>query len=124
MDNHQLLQEYVEGQSEAAFAELVSRHVDLVYSTALRIVHDPAQAEDVAQLVFIKLARKAGSIRTETLPGWLYRVAHDHAANAIRSEEARRNRETEAMNLADSNPESWPWPGTKSPRAWTRPCKR
>ena len=102
MDNHQLLQEYVERQSEAAFAELVNRHVDLVYSTALRIVRDPALAQDVSQLVFIQLARKAGTIRTgNALPGWLYQAAHGHAVNALCSERARRNREVEVMNTAE-----------------------
>ena len=112
MDNHQLLREYVERQSEAAFAELVNRHVDLVYSTALRVLRNHALAEDVAQLVFIKLARKSGSIRAETLSSWLYRVAHDYAANAVRGEEARRSREIEAMNQTE--------PHTEPGQAWNQ----
>ena len=107
MDSHNLLQEYVARQSEAAFAELVNRHVDLVYSTAFRIVQDPVLAEDVAQLVFIQLARKAGSIREgNALPGWLYRAAHGHAANALRSERTRRSREIKAVNLTQPETES------------------
>ncbi len=98
MTNEQLLRAYTEGRSEAAFAELVQRHVDLVYSTALRTVGQPQLAQDVAQAVFVHLARKAGSIRkASALPGWLYRVACDQAANAVRGERRRRQREQEAL---------------------------
>ncbi len=41
MEDHELLSEYVERRSDQAFAALVERHIDLVYSTALRSVQDP-----------------------------------------------------------------------------------
>jgi RNA polymerase sigma factor (sigma-70 family) len=111
MDDAQLLQEYVERRSERAFAELVGRHVNLVYSTALRMVRDTTLAEDVTQTVFIQLARKASSIRSgNALTGWLYRVTHGHAVNAMRDERSRRQHETEAVNMAQSdNPTSTAW---------------
>jgi len=104
MDDHELLREYVERQSEAAFAELVARHVNLVYGTARRVVGDPAAAQDVVQGVFIHLARKAWTVRDgRALPGWLYRAAYRTALDAIRGEQRRRQRETEAMKLAEIN---------------------
>lgn len=104
MDDAQLLREYVERQSEQAFAELVGRHVNLVYSTVLRMVRDASLAEDVTQAVFIQLARKAPSIRSgNALPGWLYRVTHGQAVNAMRAERTRRQHETEAVNMAQSD---------------------
>ena len=111
MDDAKLLQEYVECRSETAFAELVARHINLVYSTALRMVQDTALAKDVAQLVFIQLARKAPLIRSgQTLPGWLYRVTRCQAANAVRDDHTRRQRETEAMNMTQTDAESsLPW---------------
>jgi RNA polymerase sigma factor (sigma-70 family) len=107
MDDAKLLQEYVAGRSETAFAELVARHVNLVYSTALRVVQDAALARDVAQLVFIQLARKAPLIRSgHALPGWLYRVTRCQAANLVRDDLVRRQREAEAMNMSQPDRES------------------
>jgi RNA polymerase sigma factor (sigma-70 family) len=107
MGDDELLQEYLARRSEKAFAELVTRHVNLVYSTAVRIVQDAALAKDVAQNVFILLARKAGTISSgHALPGWLYRVARCQAVNAVRDERVRREREMEAMNMksGEENP--------------------
>ena len=97
----------MESRSETAFAELVARHINLVYSTALRMVQDAARAKDIAQLVFIQLARKAPLIRSgHALPGWLYRVTHCQAANALRDDRTRRRRETEAMNMTQTAADS------------------
>jgi RNA polymerase sigma factor (sigma-70 family) len=102
MDDHELLRDYVERQSETAFAELVSRHLNLVYATALRLVGDSQAAQDVAQTVFILLARQAWKVRDgKALPAWLYRAACRTALNDIRHEQRRRQRETEAMNRAE-----------------------
>ena len=106
MDDHGLLQAYLEHRSEPAFAELVERHLSFVHGTALRLVHDPHAAQDVAQTVFILLARKPWVVQGGTaLPGWLYRTTQRAAYNALRSESRRRRRETEAMKLAEQNQE-------------------
>jgi RNA polymerase sigma factor (sigma-70 family) len=107
MDDDTLLREYVEHRSEKAFADLVARHIDLVYSTALRMVQGTDLAEDVSQSVFIELARKAKGIRSgSTLAGWLYRVTRCQAANVVRRDRVRREHETEAMNMTATDTES------------------
>jgi len=107
MDDAELLREFVESRSEKAFAGLVARHINLVHSTALRMVQDAALAKDVAQMVFIQLARKAPLIRSgHALPGWLYRVTRCQAANYLRDDRVRRQREIEAMNMTLNDAES------------------
>ncbi len=98
MSDQQLLRDYAGGRSEPAFAELVRRHVDLVYSAARRMVRDAHLAEDVTQGVFVALARQAGELTERpVLSGWLHRTAQHLAANAVRSEVRRRAREQEAV---------------------------
>jgi len=95
----ELLRRFARTNSEAAFAELVQRHVPLVYSAALRQVNGDAHlAQDVAQTVFTDLARKAGSLaRRESLTGWLFTSAHFAAAKIVRGENRRRHREEKLM---------------------------
>jgi RNA polymerase sigma factor (sigma-70 family) len=100
-DDAALLRCYVVGRSEPAFAELVQRHVGLVYSVALRRVGGDAHlAEDVAQKVFCDLARKASTLTGRaTLSGWLYVSTHVASAAVVRSEQRRKRRETEAHTM-------------------------
>jgi RNA polymerase sigma factor (sigma-70 family) len=109
MDDWQLLQQYARNRSEGAFAELVRLHLDWVYSVALRHVSDPHLAEDVAQSVFVLLARKGGDLRPGTLlGGWLFRTTCHVAAHARRTEQRRKIRETTASTMS---------PDTHSPDA-------
>jgi len=106
LDDQQLLRHYTADGSEAAFAELVSRHVNLVYSTALRQTGGDAHlAQDIAQQVFISLARKAASLSSRViLAGWLHCATRFVARQILRDEARRRRREQEAAIMNEIGP--------------------
>ena len=86
-----LLREYAQGGSDAAFSELTRRYVDLVYTAALRLVRDSALAEDVSQSVFLALAKNCRNLaKIARLPAWLHQTTHHVAANAVRCEVRRQ----------------------------------
>src|SRR3954470_15747827 len=112
LDDSALLKEYVEHGSEEAFATLVSRHVNKVYSIALRHTRNAHQAEEITQAVFVILARKSRQLGQRViLSGWLCRTARLSAVTFIRSEIRRTRREQEAHmqnSLNESESEVWP----------------
>ena len=96
-----LLRQYAQTGSEEAFSALVRRHLPLVYSAAVRQAHgNTAMAQDVAQSVFIDLARKAPSLAGhDLLAGWLYTSTRLAVAKAIRTEQRRQHRERIAASM-------------------------
>ena len=95
-----LLQDYAQHRSEQAFRALVERYLVLVYSTALRQVGDRTLAEEIAQQVFVALARKPNSIRHDkTLSSWLYRTTLLQSRQSIRGELRRKQREETAIEM-------------------------
>jgi RNA polymerase sigma factor (sigma-70 family) len=100
LTDQQLLREYAASRSEAAFAELVRRHVNFVYSAALRMVCDAHLAEDVTQGVFLVLAQTARQLTDRpVLSGWLHRTAQNLGSKAVRTDVRRRAREQEAASM-------------------------
>src|SRR5450432_2000528 len=99
-----LVQEFARHNSEAAFTELVRRHINLVYSVARRCTGNDGDAQDVAQAVFIILARKAAGLRERTLlTGWLYETTRFAAARLLRTNARRHAREQEAYMQSTLN---------------------
>lgn len=99
-DDATLLRRYAEERSEAAFAELVHRRIDLVYSAALRRTGDRHRAEEVAQQVFTTLAQQARSLcRHPALSAWLHTATRNAALNLVMADQRRKQREAEAVAL-------------------------
>jgi RNA polymerase sigma factor (sigma-70 family) len=106
LDDIALLRAYAEHGSEDAFATLVTRHVNKVYSVALRHTGNPQQAEEITQVVFVILARKSQTLGKQViLEGWLYQTARLTALASVRTEIRRAQREQEAymQSIANEN---------------------
>ena len=106
----ELVRRYCQDQAEDAFAEIVRRHLDLVYSAALRQVHSPQLAEEIAQFVFMKLARNGGKLRASTvLAAWLFQITRSAAIDVVRGETRRKMREQIAgeMNATNATTADW-----------------
>ncbi len=105
-----LLRQFAGDHSQDAFTVLVERHVNLVYSAALRQVRSPHLAEEVAQSVFADLAREAARLKPDTiLTAWLYAVARRSAVEVVRREARRQLREQIAceMNAINTPEAGW-----------------
>ena len=111
-DDSALLRQYAEYHSDEAFATLVTRHVNLVYSVALRHVGNPHNAEEITQAVFVILAKKAAQLHhARALSSWLFQDTRLTATNFVRSETRRHRREEEVQMqsiLNESGSEVWP----------------
>jgi RNA polymerase sigma factor (sigma-70 family) len=106
VEDHLLVRQYAEERSEAAFAELVKRHLDHTYSVALREVNDPHLASDIAQAAFIILARKAPKLKAyPSVAGWLFQTVRFAARNARRAAWRREHYEQEAATMMPTSPE-------------------
>ncbi len=112
VNDHELLGQFTRDQSQDAFTALVNRHMNLVYSAALRQVRSPQLAEEVSQTVFTQLARRATNLAPDTiLSAWLYQVTRNMAIDVIRREARRQAREQIAFQMSDLN---------DTPVDWTR----
>lgn len=111
MNDSELLQLFVRDQNQRAFADLVRRHIDLVYSAALRHVPgDVHAAQDITQLVFLDLAAKARRlVEHPCLAGWLYASARFTALNTIRREQRRTAREKEVETVYEKSTAAADW---------------
>ena len=92
LSDEELVRNFVENQYEEAFNELVNRYADKIYRLALRITHNPSDAEDVLQEVFTILIEKLDTFHGESkFSTWLHRVAANASFIHLRSEKKYKN---------------------------------
>lgn len=104
LSDSELLAAYTSQRSEEAFRVLVARHVDFVYSAALRQLQNPHGAEEATQSAFIALAAKAADLPPQTvIPGWLHHAARFAALKLQRTEARRKHWEQEAAALSETH---------------------
>ncbi|MBC7785007.1 MAG: sigma-70 family RNA polymerase sigma factor [Burkholderiales bacterium] len=99
-----LLLDYARTRLDPPFRELVGRHIDLVYTAALRQVRDPHLADDVAQAVFLILSKRAASLRWQgSVAGWLLVTTRHVARNALKHEIRLKRREQKVAAMSHEN---------------------
>src|SRR5262249_8292797 len=103
LTDQDLLRDFARTGSNEAFAQLVHRYIDPVYSAALRVLRTSSLAEEVTQRTFVALAQNAQRLRPRSvLTGWLHETTRNFAVATVRSEERRRLREQEAAMMQTS----------------------
>ncbi len=104
----QLLSEFAGGKSEGALTQLIERYRAMVFLVGLKILHDEHAAEDVVQVTFATLARKAAELSHEgPLRGWIYGTARLVSLGMLKSRARRARRELEAASIKDAASDSW-----------------
>ena len=108
--DQELISQFTREQSEDAFARLVNRHLNLVFSAALRQVRSPQLAEEVCQSVFAQLAQNAPKLKPNTvLTAWLYQVTRNASIDVVRREARRQAREQIAVQMSQMHSEPSEW---------------
>lgn len=94
--------------SEAAFGELYDTTAGLVHGIVLKVVRDPAQAEEITQEVFVEIWRLAPRYDASrgSAKSWIATVAHRRAVDRVRSEQSHRNRNDAVGRQIERNHDS------------------
>src|SRR5687767_12274136 len=86
-------------RDERAFRELLEEHRDRVYNITFRMLGNRAEAEDVAQEVFITVFKTIDTFREESkFSTWLYRVTVNHCKNRIKYLARRHDRDRDELD--------------------------
>src|SRR5215470_5382511 len=110
MNGAGILAEFRATRAEGGFSELVRRYTNLVYSVAKRRVPDMTLAQEVTQIVFIRLAKAPPKLDCEAqLLAWLHRTTVHVSIDLWRSESRRRAREQQAVVMQTNPAEEAVW---------------
>ncbi|MGM0441363.1 MAG: RNA polymerase sigma factor [Elusimicrobiota bacterium] len=98
-NQEKLIEESQEGNLES-FGRLIDKYKDRIFKMAMSFCKDKVEAEEIAQLVFIKLWKKIDKFKFKSsFSTWLYRVAHNTFYDHIRKQKRRSNRKVSTDKL-------------------------
>jgi RNA polymerase sigma factor (sigma-70 family) len=112
LSDRELLERFLTGEDQAAFATLVQRNGKLVLAACRQVLADPADIEDVFQATFLTLLHKATTIPWQpSLGSWLFATAHRIALRARNSDRRRKLRESRASarERSETSPPDLSW---------------
>jgi RNA polymerase sigma-70 factor (ECF subfamily) len=116
-EDEQLLLVRLKRRDEAAFNQLVRLHQGAVFRQLLRVLGDAAEAEDLAQEVFVTVFKAIDSFRGESrLSTWIHRIAQNHARNRLKYHGRRKRKGDSALEDDTEQSASAPETGSRLPR--------
>lgn len=116
-DDEERLLARLKRRDEAAFNQLVRLHQGAVFRQLLRVLGDPAEAEDLAQEVFVTVFKAIDSFRGESrLSTWIHRIAQNHARNRIKYHGRRKRKGDSALEDDTEESLAVPETGSRLPR--------
>lgn len=115
-DEQRLLQR-LRQRDEAAFNQLVRLHQAVVYRQLLRVLGDPAEAEDLAQEVFVTVFKAIDTFRGDSrLSTWIHRIAQNHARNRLKFHTRHKRKGDTALEDSTEEASAAPETGSRLPR--------
>ncbi len=101
LSDEQLVKLFLQNKDEEGFNEIVNRYENKIYALALRITHNPSEAEEVLQEVFLTILKKLGTFREESkFSTWLFRIASNASCMRLRVEGKRYENEANLRDYA------------------------
>jgi RNA polymerase sigma-70 factor (ECF subfamily) len=115
-DEERLLQR-LRQRDEAAFNQLVRLYQAAVFRQLLRAIGDPAEAEDLAQEVFVTVFKAIETFRGESrLSTWIHRIAQNHARNRVKYHGRHKRRGDAPLEDTTEEALAAPHTGSRVPR--------
>lgn len=97
--DEELVAKYKENRDHQYLTELFTRHSDVIYRNALRKLKNPADAEDIVQIAYIKMVTDLLNFKgTGSVIGWMLQVVIFTCYDRLRSEKSRQNRDKKIMS--------------------------
>ncbi len=102
-DDNYYVEEVLAGQTQA-YAELVNRHKDMVYTIAIGLLHIREEAEEVSQDVFLKAYQALNKFKKQAkFSTWIYRIVYNECISRLRKKKLNQiSLDENKINFSDS----------------------